>query len=414
VSANPSVRSEPEPGRLRVASALAWPLCGLAVAGAVGVIVLDVLDRVRIHSFHDVQPAGIVLPVSFSLLGAIIVSRQPGNRIGWIYLLIDVLMPWQPLGALYFERSVISGGLPGARWAAWLNTWAVPLVFPAGLSLFAFLLFPSGRLPSQRWRPVAWLAVVVTLFGLVLTWVNPSPISVSSDLPEVANPTGIAALHSVANNTTGGAWWLIAIALIAATIGSLVMRGRSAAVQERQQVKLLAYAAALTIGVVLVLELVGLAGVSVSSSWGDAAIVLGFGVAVPVACGVAILKHGLYEIDRLISRTLSYTILTGSLVGVFLGIVVFTTDVLPFSSPVAVAASTLAAAGLFNPLRRRVQHTVDRRFNRARYDAEALVAEFTVRLRDAVDLDTVRSELLLAIDWAVEPTHASVWLRPRQ
>ena len=100
-------------------------MCGLAVAGAVGVVVLDMLDRARIHSFHDAQPAGIVLPVSFSLLGAIIVSRQPGNRIGWIYLLIGVLMPWQSLGALYFERSVISGGLPGARWAAWVNNWVV-------------------------------------------------------------------------------------------------------------------------------------------------------------------------------------------------------------------------------------------------------------------------------------------------
>ena len=115
VSANMSLRSEPEPGRLRVASRLAWPLCALAVAGAVGVITLDVLDRVRIHSLHDAQPAGIVLPVSFSLLGAIIVSRQPGNRIGWIYLLIGVLMPWQALGGLYYERSVLSGGLPGAR-----------------------------------------------------------------------------------------------------------------------------------------------------------------------------------------------------------------------------------------------------------------------------------------------------------
>ena len=387
-------------------------MCGFAVAGAVGVIALDVLDRVRIHSFHAAQPAGIVLPISFSLLGAIIVSRQPGNRIGWIYLLVGVLMPWQSLGALYFERSVISGGLPGARWAAWLNNWVVPLVFPAGLSLFAFLLFPSGRLPSLRWRPVAWLAVVVTLFGLVLSWVDPSPISVSSDLPEVANPTGIAALSSVASNGVGGAWWLIALALLAATIGSLVIRGRSAAAQERQQVKLLAYAAALTIGVLLVLAIVGVAGVSVAAGWGDATIVFGFGVAVPIACGVAILKHGLYGIDRLISRTISYLIITGLLVCVFVGIVVLATDVLPFSSPVGVAASTLAAAGLFNPLRLRVQRLVDRRFNRRRYDAEAIIAGFTLRLRDAVDLDTVRHELLTAVDGAVQPTHASVWIRP--
>ena len=154
------------PGSVSPGFAVGVAVVWVGVAGAVGVVVLDVLDRARIHSFHDLQPVGIVLPVSFSLLGAIIVSRQPGNRIGWIYLLIGVLMPWQALAALYFERSVISGGLPGARWAAWLNNWVVPLVFPAGLSLFAFLLFPGGRLPSRRWRPVAWLAVAVTLFGL--------------------------------------------------------------------------------------------------------------------------------------------------------------------------------------------------------------------------------------------------------
>jgi hypothetical protein len=126
---------------------------------------------------------------------------------------------------------------------------------------------------------------------------------------------------------------------------------------------------------------------------------------------VGILKYRLYDIDRLISRTISYALLTGLLAAVFVGIVVLATDVLPFSSPVGVAASTLAAAGLFNPLRKRVQHAVDRRFNRARYDAEATVAAFTMRLRDAVDLDTVRSELLHAVDRAVEPAHASVWLR---
>ena len=136
-------------------------------------------------------------------------------------------------------------------------------------------------------------------------------------------------------------------------------------------------------------------------------------LALPVCMGVAILRYRLYDIDRLISRTLSYLIITGLLVGVFVGIVVVATDVLPFSSPVAVAASTLAAAALFNPLRLRVQRLVDRRFNRARYDAEAIVSAFTLRLRDAVDLETVRRELLAAVDGAVQPAYASVWIRPR-
>jgi hypothetical protein len=134
--------------------------------------------------------------------------------------------------------------------------------------------------------------------------------------------------------------------------------------------------------------------------------------ALPVGIGVGILKYRLYEIDRLVSRTLAYAILTATLAGVFLGIIGLATDILPFSSPVAVAASTLAVAALFNPLRRRVQHRVDRRFNRARYDAEATVATFSGRLRNATELDSVRHELLRAVAGAVEPAHASVWIRP--
>jgi hypothetical protein len=411
VSANPSVRFEAEPGRLRPWSRLAWPLCALAAGGAVGVAVLDALDRSRIHTLHDAQLPGLVLPLSFGVLGAIIVSRQPENRVGWIFLLIGALMPWQSLGALYYERSVVASGLPAGNWAAWLSNWVSILVFPAGLSLFVFLLFPSGRLPSRRWRLIAWAAAVVSLITVVPTWVDSSPFSVLSGLPEVPNPTGIAAIGSLPGSI-GDAGYLLGLVLLCTTIGGLVQRARRAAPLERQQVKLLAYAAALTIGFLTLSFPAALTGLQIWGAWWDIGIVLGFGVAVPVACGVAILKHGLYEIDRLISRTLSYAILTGLLIGVFVGIVALATEVLPFSSPVAVAASTLAAAALFNPLRVQVQRLVDRRFNRARYDAEAIVTAFTMRLRDAVDLDTVRHELLTAVDGAVQPAHASVWIRP--
>jgi hypothetical protein len=412
VSATPRVQSEAVSGRFRLVSRLVWPLCALAVTGAVGVVVLDVLDRARVHSLHDARPAGIVLPVSFSLLGTIIVSRQPDNRVGWIFLLIVVLMAWESLSALYYERSVLSGGLPGGSWAAWTSNWVSALIFPAGLSLFAFLLFPSGRLPSARWRLVGWSAVVVSLLAIVPTWVDPSPISVFSGLPKAANPIGIAALGSGLTGWIGGVGYLLGMALITVTIGGLVVRARRADPRERQQVKLLAYAAALTIGFLILSFPASLAGLPIGSGWWDVGVVLGFGIAVPVACGVAILKHGLYEIDRLISRTLSYLLVTGLLAGVFVGIVVLGTDVLPFSSPVAVVASTLAAAALFNPLRLRVQHLVDRRFNRARYDVEATVTAFRLRLRDAVDLDTVQRELLRTVERAVEPAHTSLWIRP--
>src|SRR5215470_17641134 len=134
--------------RRRWAARLAWPLCTLGVVAALSVLVLDYLDRSRIHSLDDAQPIGVVLGISFSILGALIVTRRPGNRIGWIYLLIGVLTPLQSLTVMYYERGVIAPGLPGTRWSAWASNWATFLVFPTGLALFAFLLFPSGRLPS--------------------------------------------------------------------------------------------------------------------------------------------------------------------------------------------------------------------------------------------------------------------------
>jgi hypothetical protein len=370
-----------------------------------------VVEGARLHSFDGFQPIGLALGVSFTLLGTLVVLRRPDNRIGWIYLLIGVTQPLQSLGALYYEYSVVSGGVPGARWAAWVTNLAILVVFPTGLALFAFLLFPSGRLPSRRWRPVAVTAIAVAVVLLVLTLLDPVRIKVASGFPRVANVTGTAALGTEVDGIVG--WvWLFGVVLLASVIGGLVIRGRRAATrEERQQVKLIGYAAALTIAPLFVLSAVGLAGIDVSNNVWDVPIVLGFGVAVPTAFGFAILKYGLYEIDRVISRTLSYALLTGLLVGVFVGLVLLTTRVLPFSSPVGVAASTLAAAGLFSPLRSRLQRLVDRRFNRAHYDAEAAVAAFGSRLRDAVDPETVLSELAATANRSLQPAHVSVWVR---
>jgi hypothetical protein len=405
-------------GRLMLASSksgprswLPWVLWGVALAAAGGCVALDVLDRARVHSFHDAQPIGPVLAVSFSMLGVAIVSRRPGNRIGLIYLLIGVVLPVQSLGALYYEHGVLAGGWPGTRWGAWLSNWSSLPVFPTGLALFAFLLFPSGRLPSPRWRPLAWAAAVQVAVMVALTWLDPTPIDVGGGFPKVSNLTGVRALGTGVDAAVGVLYFL-GIGLLATAIGSLVLRGRRGAAGERQQLKLLAYAAALTIACILAVSIAGAAGVPVSNSIWDALIVFGFGVAVPLACGFAILRHGLYEIDRLISRTISYALLTGTIVSLFAGLVLLTTRVLPLSSPVGVAASTLAATALFNPLRRRLQRLVDRRFNRARYDAEATLAAFTTRLRGAIDLDSVSTELLSLVATTIAPAHASIWIRP--
>jgi hypothetical protein len=385
-------------------------LCGLALAAVAGCVVLDVLDRSRLHSFDDFQPSGLVLGISFTVLGTLVVLRQPDNRIGWIYLLIGVVLPIQSLAALYYEYSVVAHGAPGARWAAWLENWASLPVFPTGLALFAFLLFPSGRLPSRRWRAAVVAAFALTTALLALSLLDPVKLEVAAGFPPVSNPTGSSALGRGIDGLNGFVY-LLGIGLIAIVIGGLVVRGRRAGNLERQQVKLVAYAAALTIAAITAASLVSLTGVAVGNAAWEVPIVFGFGVAVPAAFGFAILKHGLYEIDRLISRTLSYALLTGLLVGVFVGLVLLLTRVLPFSSPVGVAASTLAALALVNPLRGRIQRAVDRRFNRAHYDAEATVAAFGARLRDAVDPETVLGELASAAGRSLQPAHVSVWVK---
>jgi small basic protein len=192
-----------------------------------------------------------------------------------------------------------------------------------------------------------------------------------------------------------------------ATVAAQVLSFRRASGERRQQLKWLGAGGAVAIAVLFTTIIWS----SAPGFVGNVLLPIAL-MALPLSIGVGILRYRLYEIDRLVSRTLAYAILTGLLVGVFIGLVALSTDTLALSGRVGVAASTLAAAALFNPLRKRIQHLVDRRFNRARYDAEATVAAFTARLRDAVELDTIRADLLAAVTRAVEPTHASLWIKP--
>jgi hypothetical protein len=286
-------------------------------------------------------------------------------------------------------------------------SWA-PAIF---LFALALMLFPDGVLPSGRWR---WAMVTLAVVGTV--WMvgafaiageaialNEVTIEPSGDLSRIDHPT------------SGWAWWSVVQIVFFAELlcvgvlwlVSRVPAYRRATGERRQQLKWLIFGGSFAcIGVVLSVVLSSQPGVL--GFIGSVAIFGLFGI--PLSIGVGITKYRLYEIDRLISRTLSYTLLTGALAAVFVGLVLLTTRVLPFSSPVGVAASTLAVAALFSQLRTRLQRLMDRRFNRS-HDAEALVGAFSARLRNAVDLDTVRRSLLDTIDHAVEPTHASVWLR---
>jgi hypothetical protein len=353
----------------------------------------------------------LIAIVPFGVVGCIVAYRQPENAIGWILLALAVLGVGGLDAGLYATLRYHRGytGLPLGPLAAVIS----PVEWMSVLILLPLpvMLFPDGRLPSGRWRWVAYAYGVTTLLWvggiLALTLdgllVRRFDVDSSGSLRVVDQPTGVWELVNV----------LPTLGYIACAFAAIVVQIRAfrrAFGERRQQLKWLLGGGAVCMAGLTLTLVQGNNPTGIFAYIGNLTLCLI--AALPIGIGVGILKYRLYEIDRLISRTISYTIVTGLLVAVFLGLVLVTTRALPFSSPVGVAAATLAAAALFSPLRRRTQRVVDRRFNRARYDAEAIVASFSARLRDAVDPETVHAELLTAVERAIEPAHASVWVRP--
>jgi hypothetical protein len=353
--------------------------------------------------------AGFVFVLAFTAVGVAVARREPRNPMGWLLLAVVLAVDAGTVGPTYarLDYSVHHGTLPFGRVAVLLSgAWEYSFI----LVPLVILLFPDGRL-GRRWRwplrayaTFGVLVVAGTLSVAVAAFSLRVPVDGSGNLVGLSHPSGANAWFGPVQTLGLGAGFLLAIT----SILYQVLRYRRASREQRQQLKCLAVGAA----VLLFCFVVNSATGGGSGFVGDVTFSVGL-AALPLAMGVGILKYRLYEIDRLLSRTISYAIVTALLIGTFIGLVALTTNTLALSGRVGVAASTLAAAALFNPLRARVQKLVDRRFNRARYDAEAIVTAFTMRLRDAVDLDTVRRELLVAVDGAVQPTHASVWIRPR-
>ena len=395
------------PVRVRVPSpAVATALVGFTLCAVVAGGVLTVVAHDPRAPFDGVL---LVIVAVVGAVGYVIAHRQASNPIGWLLLVASGLFALYAIGVLYtvLDYHEHAGSLPLGRVAlAGQPCWILG-VLCLGL---AVALFPDGRLASRRWRVPLVVYIVASVWFFAVWSLSQATLHIGKgfDVDEVGNYIGS---QKGFGGQAAPVAWLAAPVVFFLLIAFVVRQAatwRHATGERRKQLTwLMSGGAVSTVSIYVVVNANTVRGDRVTTD--IAAVGL---AAIPLAIGVGILKYRLYEIDRLISRTISYAILTGLLVGVFIGIVVLATDVLPFSSPVAVAASTLAAAALFNPLRNRVQHLVDRRFNRARYDAEAIVAAFTLRLRDAVDLDTVRHELLAAVDGAVQPTHASVWIRP--
>jgi hypothetical protein len=341
------------------------------------------------------QAVNMAVPVA----GFVIASRRPENRIGWVFLVAGLGLGLTGFsnGYAVYALAVHHGSLPAGRLFGWLANWV--WVVQTAMLAFLFLLFPTGRLRSRRWRPAGWFvggALALTAAGnLVIAtrfWAHPFALS------GPASPGGLTGLFF---HMTAG---LVSAALLV-SVTALVVRFVKSSGEERLQLKWCA-AAALVLAVVFVGSMwVNSAAVNVLQS-------LAF-LCLWTAIAIAVLKYRLYAIDRIISRTLGYAIVTGLLVGLYAGLVLLATRVLSFHSTVAVAAATLAAAALFSPLRSRVQQVVDRRFNRARYDADQTIAAFAARLKDEVGLDTIRRDLAGTVHNALEPAHVSVWISQR-
>jgi hypothetical protein len=337
---------------------------------------------------------GIVFIGAFATVGALLAWKRPENPIGWLLSAIG----------LAFAVAAFGGFLAHFPPTLTLAKWLGFLYFlEFGLCVFVVLLFPTGHLPSRRWRPVAWAAGAGAAGWVLGCAFAPTIITVS---PTTRNPAGVTGpAGDIFKLMALGAGVLTAAAGLAAIV-SLAFRYRRAGTAERAQLKWLVYAAA-----VIVVAL--LAPIQIKSTNLQNAISSGAVALVPVAIGIAVLRYRLYDIDRVISRTVAYAIITGLLAGVYAGLVLLATQVLGLHTPVAVAAATLAVAALFTPVRRRVQRAVDRRFNRARYDADQTVAVFAARLKDAIDLDAVRDDLAGVVHQALEPAHVSLWISQR-
>jgi hypothetical protein len=383
------------------------------LAGAIGLLVSSLAtSRMGSVQAGDVETviAVILFSIAFPVLGWVILRRLPGHRLGWVYLTIGFWEALNLFSTAYSARAYqANGSLPFAAELSWLGVWAWAPAFTL-FSTLGIVLFPTGHLPSRRWWPI----VALTLISFVILAV---PVAITAwpyrGLPlERANalnvppPENSAVALAFAIQNAGQ------FVLLAAMIGSvagLVARFRRSHGVERQQLKWFIFAAALDVAIIVV-WFTDLLGVALGAA---SAVVIG--LALPVAIGVAILRYRLYDIDLIVRRTLVYAILTAALGAVYVGLVLGLQQLLSglagSGGPLAVAISTLAVAALFQPVRRRIQAVVDRRFDRARYDAAHLVDRFSGRLREHIDLDELCTDLVATTDLALRPASASVWLR---
>ena len=388
--------------------ALPWIVAAVTVAQVTATLVLD-LSASDAAGRYRLGPTGVLFIIGvavFAPVGALIALRQPRNPLGWIALFVGFFVSLNDALFQYVVSATYDGReLPAAAVVGWIQTW----IWTVGFSLMGLLvlLFPTGSPPSPRWRSVMWMLVVppvVVPVTMMSVWGEDVGFFVDDRQVEAAVGPPVQAMIFL---LFGG----LALSLL-----SLVVRYRHAAGDQRRQLKWIGYAAAVlamfTVINVFVFELLGLVGspIAIAVEYVGSLAVGAF----PIAVGMAVFKHRLFDIDLIVNRTLVYAALTAVLVGAYaLGVLIFRTVLDPVTgdNDIAIAASTLAVAALFGPARRKIQAFIDRRFYRSRYDAQQTLESFAARLRDEIDLDALSGELLEVVAHTVQPRHVGVWLR---
>jgi hypothetical protein len=390
------------------AARLAWALCVTCLVGLGGYLLLYVLNGTAGPGSTPL-PAALTFTVVgalFAVVGALVAARQPANKVGWLQLAVGLCLAVTSLGESYARYALVTapGSLPGGLYAAWSQ--AVLFGMVAILGIFLPLYFPTGRLLSRRWRPILWAGIGYLVCAVVGNNLQPGPVEWLPGAAPAPNPVVYLPAAKPLLEVLLGLSAPCFLVGVGGAIAALVVRFRRSRGIERQQLKWFTYAAALA-------PLSSLAYEVARPVW---PVLLALTLPlVPISIGIAILRYRLYEIDRIINRTLVYGLLTVLLgLGYAAGSLVFVLVAGVGSDPPSwlVAAATLAAAAVFRPARRRVQAAVDRRFNRRRYNAAQTIQAFSARLRDEVDLDTLSAEVVAVAGRTMEPTMVSLWLRP--
>jgi hypothetical protein len=388
----------------RSAVRLAWSLWGLTMGLVALAVWLEAFNGSLLAVGRSQNDLALVpMSLAFATVGALIAARHPRNPIGWLCGALGLVVAMTLAGNQYAIYALVTapGSLPGGDWAAWWAVWPIELTIL--LPVLVFVLFPHGHLLSPRWRPLVWLAVATGTFNAAASAL--STVNFPNNVPFARHP--LALVDADAVRPAYGTVQVVQLGILLLAGVSLVVRLRRARGQERQQLKWLTYVSAVGALAITGAVFVTDQPVIVAVFWFPA---------VAIAIGVAIFKYRLYDIDRIINRTLVYGLLTALLGAAYAGLVLVLGQVfggIGARPPTwAVAGATLAVAALFQPARRRIQAGVDRRFNRRRYDAAETIEAFSTRLRDQIDLDTLSAELLAVVDQTMQPTRVSLWLRP--